>query len=307
MRPRQPATFHGIVLLKIERFCRWIKKKDPFMPELPEVQITVNALVDSGILGLRIRHTEVLWARTIDRPSVDAFCRMLNGRRITSMDRRGKFILFRLSGDATLAVHLRMTGRFLLSRRNQALTPHIHVVIEFDNGIQLRFHDTRKFGRFYLWEGEDTVTSGLGVEPLSKTFTLPYLTRLLQSSSRTLKPLLLDQTVIAGLGNIYVDEALWMAGLHPLRRSDALNENEIVQLRHAIRHVLQLGLKNSGTTLGSGKNNFYTPVSTRGRNDMHLKVFRRSKLPCPRCGQPIERLVVAQRSSHVCAQCQPLR
>jgi formamidopyrimidine-DNA glycosylase len=276
------------------------------MPELPEVQITVNALAGSGILGVAITRAMVFWPRTIATPSVDAFCRLLAGARIESIDRRGKLLLFQMRENLTLAVHLRMTGRFQVVDRNEERSAHVHVVIEFENGQRLLFHDTRKFGRFYLVQDAGTVTRNLGVEPLSRAFSLACLTRLVRSRNRIIKPMLLDQTMIAGLGNIYVDEALWMAGIHPLRRSGGLDPSEIAGLRRAIRFVLKQAIKNHGTTLGHGKNNFSAPGGLSGHNEQHLKVFRRSRRPCPRCGHPVERIIVAQRSSHVCPHCQPL-
>lgn len=284
------------------------------MPELPEVQVTVDALNVAGIKGVRIERIEVSWLRSIATPTVNEFCRLMVGSQIEAIDRRGKFIIFRLKDKHWLVAHLRMTGRFLVTDRaaNQinavgdAFSKHVHVVIEFENGRSLLFHDTRKFGRFYLVQDLSTVTGSLGVEPLSRAFSAACLSRELRSRNRAVKPLLLDQKIVAGLGNIYTDEALWRAGVHPLRRSADLDDAEIYALRNAIRHVLRQGIANQGTTLGKGKHNFAAPGDRRGHNIVNLKVFRRTGQPCPRCGEPIERLIVAQRSSHVCTRCQPL-
>jgi formamidopyrimidine-DNA glycosylase len=201
-------------------------------------------------------------------------------------------------------MHLRMSGRLhWLSRKTRRRT-HEHVIFEFDNGRQLRFHDTRKFGRIYLVQNPEAVLGSLGPEPLTRKFTAAALAERLLPRKRLLKPLLLDQTVIAGLGNIYVDEALWEAGLHPCRLSSSLNPEEIKSLHRAIPRVLRRGLKNLGTSLGTGKPNFYSVGRRRGHNRDELKVFRRTGLPCPRCKTPIQRIVVGQRSTHVCPVCQ---
>jgi formamidopyrimidine-DNA glycosylase len=144
----------------------------------------------------------------------------------------------------------------------------------------------------------------LGPEPLASGFTAKTLTDGFKNRKRLLKPLLLDQTFIAGLGNIYADEALWEAKLHPCRMAVSLSTSEIKLLHRAIPRVLKRGLKNLGTTLGTGKANFYSVANRRGRNKDQLKVFRRTDLPCPRCKSPIERIIVGQRSSHICPGCQ---
>jgi len=179
-------------------------------------------------------------------------------------------------------------------------------VLQLDQANELRFHDTRKFGRLFLTQTPETVLAKIGPEPLEKSFTRKRLRHLLQGKRRQMKPLLLDQTFIAGLGNIYVDEALWSARIHPLRVSSSLTENEISALHKAIRLVLRRGLKNMGTSLGTGKGNFYSVAGRKGRNADELKVFRRNGEACPRCQALIERLNVAQRGTHICPVCQPV-
>jgi formamidopyrimidine-DNA glycosylase len=173
-----------------------------------------------------------------------------------------------------------------------------------ENGRQLRYYDPRKFGRFYLVENTADVIGHLGPEPLSRQFTAAALGLRLAARNRHLKPLLLDQGFLAGLGNIYADEALWHAGLHPLTRSSALNEKQVRRLHRAIRRVLRKGLANFGTTLGRGAANYYSLERGAGGNEEKLKVFRRQGLPCPRCRTTIQRLVVAQRGTHICPACQ---
>jgi formamidopyrimidine-DNA glycosylase len=168
----------------------------------------------------------------------------------------------------------------------------------------LRFHDPRKFGRLHLVKDPERILDRLGAEPLASEFTAKSLAERLMPRKRLLKPLLLDQAFIAGIGNIYVDEALWEAKLHPRRIAASLSMPEIKALHRAIPKVLKRGLKNLGTSLGSGETNFYSVARHRGRNKEQLKVFRRTGLSCPRCRTPIERIIVGQRSTHICAKCQ---
>jgi formamidopyrimidine-DNA glycosylase len=277
------------------------------MPELPEVQTIVDDLIAAGIVGRTIVHATVRWPRTIARPSPDLFCRLVRGLQILSLHRRAKFITFTLSRGHFMAVHLRMTGRFELKTVLQTPQRHVHVVLTLDDGRRLQFHDTRKFGRFYLIEDLDHFYKALGPEPLARYFTARKLAAMLAARRRQIKPLLLDQTFIAGLGNIYVDEALWTARIHPLRPAYALRFEEAKALQRAIRKVLNQGLRNSGTTLGQGSANFYSVGLRRGRNETELMIFRRNGLACRRCGTTVERLVVGQRSTHICPRCQPLR
>ena len=274
------------------------------VPELPEVQTIVNDLIGTGIVGQKIIDVSVFWPATIAMPSQSDFVRQLRGQPINAVYRRGKFIVFQLTGPRILAVHLRMTGRFFLAEGRALRLPHVHVVMTLCGGRILCFHDTRKFGRFYLIDDPEQFLGALGSEPLSRGFTAQKLADALAGRKRQIKPLLLDQTFIAGLGNIYVDEALWAARIHPLRRSDALTMPEVRDLHAAIRRVLRQGLKNRGTTLGTGQGNFASLGTARGANARLLKVFRRTGQPCHRCGQAVERIIVGQRSTHLCKGCQ---
>jgi formamidopyrimidine-DNA glycosylase len=276
------------------------------MPELPEVQTVVDDLIRAGIVGCSLTRATVRWPRTISRPAPELFCRLVRGREILSIHRRAKFIVFILAGGYFMAVHLRMTGRFELRADRKAPGKHVHVILALDDGRNLQFHDTRKFGRFYLLEnlGMDHFFGALGPEPLAPDFTARRLAGMLAGKRRHIKPLLLDQTFIAGMGNIYVDEALWTARIHPLRRANALKPKEISSLQRAIRKVLKQGLRNAGTTLGRGVANFYSVSRGRGLNATELMVFRRDGQACRRCGATVEHLVVAQRSTHICPRCQ---
>ncbi len=239
-------------------------------------------------------------------PSVNSFCRRIKGNKISAIWRRGKFLVFDFVNGEYLLIHLRMSGRFHLVSGAPRRQKHEHVIINFDDGRQLRFHDTRKFGRMYLVKKPQKIIGKLGPEPLANTFKTKSFSQQLKLRRRQLKPLLLDQTFIAGLGNIYVDEALWEAGIHPCRIASTLTDSEIKTLHRAIPRVLKRGLKNLGTSLGTGKANFYSIARQKGRNRDELKVFRRTGLPCPRCKATIEKIMVGQRSTHICSRCQKI-
>ena len=274
------------------------------MPELPEVQTMVDGLNDVGVLGKRIDKVAVHWRATISDGDVHRFCSELEGRRFTSFSRRGKYILATLDDTRIMAVHLRMSGRFVMASPRDRRSRHVQVEFRFEDGRCLWFHDTRKFGRISLARDAQTICGHLGVEPLSSKFTSAVLAGLLAKSRRMLKPLLLDQTVIAGLGNIYVDEALWRSGIHPLRQSHTLAGVEVKRLHAGIRHVLRQGLANAGTSLGRGKNNFVSIGDRPGTNASYLNVYHQTGRPCRKCAATIERIIVGQRSTHICRNCQ---
>ena len=276
------------------------------MPELPEVQTIVNDLNAAGLRGRTFDAARVFWARTIAEPSARAFCRRIKGQEIAAIGRRGKFIVFEFQNSSHLLMHLRMSGRLHLVTPDQPRKKHEHVLLDLNDGQQLRFHDTRKFGRLYLTNDAAQILERLGPEPLAQGFTHNRLAAGLKPRKRLLKPLLLDQTFIAGLGNIYVDEALWESKVHPCRIAASLSEAETQALHRAIPRVLKRGLKNLGTSLGTGKTNFYSVAKHQGRNRDQLNVFRRTGQPCPRCRSEIERIIVGQRSTHICPLCQTL-
>jgi len=274
------------------------------MPELPEVQTVVDNLNILKLVGCSISGAKVYWPRTIADMAPTTFCKKIKGRTIQQIVRRGKYIVIGLSQGLTLLIHLRMTGHLNWEPRGKERSKHEHVIVELDGNTELRFHDTRKFGRFLLTMDPQAVLGKLGPEPLAGGFTVKLFCEMLRSYRRQLKPLLLDQRFIAGLGNIYVDEALWKAGIHPLRISSSLSKKEIKALHRAIPYVLCTGLRNMGTTLGGGAGNFYSVAGRRGRNADELNVFRRDGQACPRCGSAIQRLLVGQRGSHICPECQ---
>jgi formamidopyrimidine-DNA glycosylase len=274
------------------------------MPELPEVQTIVNDLKAAGVEGMTIKGAKVFWPRTIAEPSAKVFCNRIRGKNVSAIRRRGKFIVFDFKNGGHMLIHLRMSGRLHLVSSDLGRRKHEHVIFSLADGRQLRFHDTRKFGRLYLTSEPEKILDRLGPEPLAAGYTQKIFAQRLGPRRRMLKPLLLDQTFIAGLGNIYVDEALWESKIHPRRIAASLTASEIRALHRAIPRVLKRGLKNLGTSLGTGKTNFYSVARHQGRNRDELKVFRRTDLPCPRCQTKIQRIIVGQRSTHICPKCQ---
>ena len=274
------------------------------MPELPEVETVVRDLRAHGLEQAVIRAVAVYWPRTVSGLSPDGLARALAGRAIVGLSRRAKYIVVSLDSASRLIIHLRMTGKLRFAASDEQPGKHDHVVITLTDGRRLFFNDTRKFGRIQLVGPGLDPLSGLGPEPLDDRFTPRVLRRQLGGKSRMIKPLLLDQTTVAGLGNIYADEALWQARIHPERHADTLTAPEIRRLHAAIRDVLRQAVDNCGTTLGEGEANFYSVTGHRGRNADALKVFRRDGLPCPRCGTLLVRTVIGQRGTHFCPRCQ---
>lgn len=272
------------------------------MPELPEVETLARDLHRAGLVGRTFTDAALLWERTLDRPSLTELRARLPGQRVEGIRRRGKYLILDLSDGDTLIIHLRMTGRLDIVPATDAVDPHTRAILALDDGSHLRFRDQRKFGRLYLVADAAEITEKLGPEPIDSDFTAADLRARLAGRSRQLKPLLLDQSFLAGLGNIYVDEALWHANLHPLRTADSLADAEIEALWEAARLVLWRGIGNEGTSFST----YFSVGGKKGSNQEALAVFRRTGEPCPRCGTPVQRLVIAQRSSHLCPTCQPL-
>lgn len=274
------------------------------MPELPEVQTIVNDLLRAGIVESQITDCKILFPKTVEKHAPREFINSIVGQTIKNVSRRGKYIVFDLSNSLFIAIHLRMTGRFYFRQSEKLANKHEHVLIELNNKRWLIYHDTRKFGRWTLFADWKAFFERMGPEPLDPHFTLKDFSERLHKSKRKLKALLLDQSFIAGLGNIYVDEALWEAHLHPEQFSHQLTPQHIKKLFEAIKCVLNRGIETEGTTLGSGKTNYYRLDGTKGKHQDRLNIFRKTGQPCPRCGTSITRLKIAQRSTHVCSKCQ---
>ena len=270
------------------------------MPELPEVETVARELGES-LPGRTITGVTVRWPRTIACPPPDEFRQAIAGRRVTSVGRRGKYVVLGLD-RGYLLIHLKMSGRLYVTPAGQAADRHEHTIFDLDDGQQLRFQDVRKFGRVYLVDDVEQVTGNLGPEPLADDFTLVTFRRRLERRSGRLKSLLLNQFFLAGLGNIYADEALFQAGLHPLRPAGSLTPAEQERLYNAIRGVLRQAVANRGTTLGDG--GYVDARGEAGQHQEQIMVYGRTGKSCLRCGTPIERLVVGGRSSHFCPRCQ---
>ncbi len=215
-------------------------------------------------------------------------------------------MLFGLDNGETLVVHLRMTGRLFIAPADSLPDKHTHIVLDLDDHSHLYFQDSRKFGRWWLVPDPNTVLSKLGPEPFGPEFAVETLVAGLSGRKASIKALLLDQALVAGVGNIYADEALFHAHLHPARAGGSLNASELEQLHGAIRAVLAAGIAASGSSLGSSSvQNYVRPGGKRGGYQEEHCVFHRTGEPCYRCGAPIQRIVLAQRSTHFCPQCQP--
>ncbi len=269
------------------------------MPELPEVE-TVVRLLRPGLVGQYITGFRCQWPRHIDRPDLTEFRNRIVGRVIQDVTRRGKYIIIPLDRGETLIIHLRMSGHLAIVDTSFPIDKHSHTVFELDNGQELRFRDTRKFGRVYLVHERQEVVGKLGPEPLDPSFTVELLQEILSGRKRTLKPFLLDQSMIAGIGNIYADEALFHAGLRPTRRTDSLNRNDVAALHTAIQEVLSQGVEREGASIGS----YIKPDGKKGDMQNALNVFRRTGQYCYRCSGTIQRIIVGGRSTHFCAGCQ---
>lgn len=269
------------------------------MPELPEVETIARQLRARGIEGRKIRSVEVRWPKTVEPLSAEAFSRALIGATITAISRTGKWLVFSLSTGMSILVHLRMSGSFSLEPGS-----HDRIVLTLSGGVALHYRDTRKFGRWKLVADPAVMLAGLGPDALTEGFSLEGFKTAMRSHHRMVKPLLLDQSIVAGLGNIYVDEALWESQIHPERRSDALSDVELARLYRAIRHVLETGVRNGGTSLGDGKTNYRDVEGQSGGHREKVKAYGRTGQPCERCGTALAKTVVAQRGTHFCPVCQ---
>ncbi len=296
------------------------------MPELPEVE-TVARDLQRWVAGARITGATVAWDRTIRHPQPpERFVAEISGATIRRVDRRAKTVLIHLEDGRVMTVALRMTGALIVTPPGSPPDPYARVVFTLADGRELRYRDVRKFGRIGLWPGGGLrsigagrgarsrkvaegsrryrvgeLFSGHGPEPLAPSFTAARFAERLARRSAKLKTLLLDQSFIAGVGNIYADEALWRARLHPLRAADTLTETEVRRLHRAVRGVLREGIANRGSSFSD----YVGADGEPGANAERLAVYRRTEQPCYRCGRPIRRVVVGQRSTHFCPRCQP--
>ena len=273
------------------------------MPELPEVE-TIASELNARLAGRIIDGTEVLWPRTVGYPSPDEFAAAATGTRVEGVGRRAKYLLIRLAGGGQIAIHLRMTGRLTIEPAQAPRAPSTRLVLRLDGGDELRFADVRKFGRFYLVPAGHTLPlrsfATLGPEPLEEAFTPDLLAARVAARRGNVKAALLDQRLVAGLGNIYADEALFRARIHPRRTLASLSAAEIWALHEAIVSVLTQALGQGGTSFSD----YRTTWGRLGGYQNELSVFRKAGSPCSVCGTPLERAVVAGRGTYYCPGCQ---
>lgn len=270
------------------------------MPELPEVE-TIARAIEPAVLGSTILSAEVLWARTLATPSVKKFKEQVRGKRITGVSRRAKYLILELE-NYNLLIHLRMSGDLMVRTGKIRPEKHDRLVLSLRSNrgkeSQLAFNDTRKFGRVWFTDQPETILAKLGPEPLEKEFTPQWLFDNLHKKKRQLKPLLLDQTFLAGLGNIYTDECLHTAKLHPLGLSNAVSRKQAGALHEAIQSVLKEGIRRNGASIDW--------VYRGGDYQNYFRVYDREGRPCPVCGAEIQKFTVGQRGTHVCPKCQVL-
>jgi formamidopyrimidine-DNA glycosylase len=274
------------------------------MPELPEVE-TVKTTLNRLVAGKTIARVTVSLPRIIHRPDdVERFRAELAGRTIRRVERRGKFLRLILDG-AVLVSHLRMEGRYGVYASETPIEKHTHVIFHFTDGTELRYRDVRQFGTMHLFAaGEDERSeplSKLGLEPLDPAFTHEAFRAAAAGRSTRIKPLLLDQTVVAGLGNIYVDEALFAAGIHPERPASTLTDGEWRRLRDSIVAVLREAVALGGSSVKS----YVNGQGEMGMFQLRLKAYGRKNEPCLTCGTPIRKIAVGGRGTHFCPVCQP--
>ncbi|AET60004.1 formamidopyrimidine/5-formyluracil/ 5-hydroxymethyluracil DNA glycosylase [Paenibacillus terrae HPL-003] len=276
------------------------------MPELPEVE-TIKRTLNELIVDKHIDHVTVNLPRIIQRPDdIHAFAMELAGHRITGVERRGKFLRILLDG-LVLVSHLRMEGRYGLYSQNDPVEKHTHVIFHFTDGTELRYQDVRQFGTMHLFtEGQDLLEkplNKLGLEPLDESFTPEALRAAVGTRSTSIKAALLNQSYVVGIGNIYVDESLFKAGIHPAQSAKSLDDNQFRVLHEAIISTLSASILVGGSSIKS----FVNGQGQSGDFQHQLQIYGRSVKPCVNCGTLIEKSVVAGRGTHHCPVCQPLR
>lgn len=282
------------------------------MPELPEVE-TVARDLRPRIVGATIVGARCTWARTLRTHSPGAFGQAVAGRTVEAVRRRAKLVVIDLSGGAALTIHLKMTGQLFVVPADAPEDPYVRLVLELADGRDIRFRDIRKFGRVGLYGrepvngelitevGGPAIFAAFGPEPLDPGFTLREFRQRLRRRKGRLKPLLLDQSFLAGVGNIYADEALWTARLHPLRTVGTLRPPDERRLYIAVRTILAEAIERRGSSIDD-----YTAPDGDGSMQERLQVYQRTGEACPRCGHPVKRIVIGARSTHFCSWCQRL-
>jgi formamidopyrimidine-DNA glycosylase len=273
------------------------------MPELPEVE-TVRRRLEPVLVGRRFDRVEILDPRLTRPEDPVEVAAELTGERVEAVDRRGKYVVVRFESGRALLVHLRMTGTLLHVDEVPEKDPHRRAVVRLDDGSEVIYRDVRRFGTWLLsepGEAQPYLAARLGGEPLAQAFTAKRLGEALAGRRAPVKAAILDQRRLAGVGNIYADEALWRARIHPLRPAGELDEDELRALHRGIRAALKAGIERQGATL----RDYRTPDGGSGRMQHEFKVYGREGEPCERCGRPIEKIRAAGRGTWFCPKCQP--
>lgn len=273
------------------------------MPELPEVETVRRTLLDL-VKGKIISSVDVWWEKIIQKPNdVEEFKSRLIGETFIDINRRGKFILFELT-NYTLVSHLRMEGKYSVSNRSEEIDKHVHVIFRFEDGTELRYKDVRKFGTMHLFEKGQALSnlplSKLGPEPWDEQFSVEYLVNKLKNKNRKIKIALLDQELVVGLGNIYVDEVLFRSGVHPERIASSVSESELTKIYNETKKTLEEAIDKGGSTIRS----YVNSQGKIGEFQNTLFVYGRKGETCINCNEQIEKIVVGGRGTHYCPNCQ---
>jgi formamidopyrimidine-DNA glycosylase len=275
------------------------------VPELPEVE-TIRLKLEPHLVGRRFDRVEIDDSRLVRPFEPLAVAAELEGERVHALERRGKYLIVRFESGRALLIHLRMTGSLRHAKRGfLAEDPHRRAVVRLDDGSDVAYRDVRRFGTWLLLEPGELdpyLATKVGREPLERSFNARHLGERLQNRRAPLKAALLDQRTVAGLGNIYVDEALWRARLHPLRPAETLDADELGQVTRAIKDALKAGISRQGASL----RDYATPDGGRGRMQDRFRVYGRAGRPCTRCGTPIDKIRAGGRGTWYCPSCQRL-
>jgi formamidopyrimidine-DNA glycosylase len=267
------------------------------MPELPEVE-TIRNEITPNIVGHTITAITLFDEKIVRQPSVEEFNSRLIGEAITGVGRRGKYMLLSLTSGQTLVIHLKMTGSLWLKPPDR----FVRAVIHLNGGVKLYFRDPRKFGMMWLVENNNVISDKLGPEPLEAKFTAATLAKILDRRTAPIKALLCDQNLIAGIGNMYADEALFLAKIHPMRAGGSLSREEVKRLYNAIRQALAAAIGAKGASV----NTYFRPDGQIGTAHFQFKVAHRRGEDCPVCGTPLKRITVRNRGTYFCPKCQTI-
>jgi formamidopyrimidine-DNA glycosylase len=275
------------------------------VPELPEVE-TIRLALEPHLVGRRLDRVQIHDPRLVRPFEPMAVAAELEGERVSAVERRGKYLIVRFESERALLIHLRMTGSLRHARRGlRADDPHRRAVVKLDDGSDVAYRDVRRFGTWLLLEPGELdpyLATRVGGEPLERSFNARRLGERLEGRRAPVKAALLDQRTVAGLGNIYVDEALWRASIHPLRPAGTLGPDEVRRITRGIKEALKAGIARQGASL----RDYSTPDGGRGRMQDRFRVYGRAGLPCARCGTPIDKIRAGGRGTWYCPSCQRL-